>query len=147
MPEPSDIIAKRVAKIVQAVELGLDDALNAIGIETVNTVRLLITKPSPSAPGEPPGLITGGLRLSYRWEVGSAGGVKFVMVGSDEAVLQPITGLPVDYAKWLEFGTSKMEARPHLRPAIEIVRPLIPVIVKNAVQARVKVAIAQMKAT
>lgn len=29
---------------------------------------------------------------------------------------------PVDYWKYVEFGTSKMDAEPHVRPAIELVR-------------------------
>ncbi|NPV72079.1 MAG: HK97 gp10 family phage protein [Firmicutes bacterium] len=68
-----------------------------------------------SAPGEPPAQRTGRLRSSIRsrllarrflWYIGE--------VGTD-----------VEYASHLEFGTSRMEPRPFLRPAYERSRAAI----------------------
>jgi HK97 gp10 family phage protein len=59
-----------------------------------------------SAPGEPPANDTGRLVASIRYELTSSGTVLRVFAGTE-------------YAAMLEFGTSKMSARPFLRRAIE----------------------------
>lgn len=52
---------------------------------------------------------TGRLRASYTTElVRATGGTPRVVVGSN-----------VEYAPYVEFGTSRMEAQPHLQPAID----------------------------
>lgn len=43
------------------------------------------------------------------------------------------TGEPATYAPFLEYGTSKMAARPFLRPAIESLRPLLANLANGAV--------------
>ncbi len=58
-----------------------------------------------SAPGEPPAVDTGNLRSS-------------VMV-DDVTPTQATLGVHSDYGEYLEFGTSRMEARPYVRPAID----------------------------
>lgn len=57
---------------------------------------------SVSAPGDPPGVQTGALRSSIHTEKVT------------EFQWRIVTG--VDYAVWLEFGTSKMPARPFFMP-------------------------------
>lgn len=51
---------------------------------------------------------TGTLRDSIEGTVRTDGGDIILVVGS-----------PVEYAVYVEFGTSKMEAQPYLRPALE----------------------------
>ena len=122
--------AKRnIEAVIEGGEEAARVGLNAIGLEAVNTIRLLVTRPSPSAPGTPPGLIFGGLRLSYEYEV--AGNA--VMIGSDASTRRPVTGEAVDYAKYQEEGTRHMPARPHLRPAMAIIVPQIPVILSRTI--------------
>jgi len=59
---------------------------------------------SPSAPGEPPGVISGTLKRSITNEVeGLTGRV----------------GTNVEYGKYLELGTEHIAPRPFLRPALE----------------------------
>lgn len=57
-----------------------------------------------SAPGEPPAVDTGFLINSIRTTIKS----------DTEAVIE----IPAEYAEGLEFGTSRVEARPFVRPAI-----------------------------
>lgn len=58
---------------------------------------------SPSAPGDPPGVDTGALKRSMRAYKDRKGHVWIVAAN-------------VEYAPYLEFGTSKMAARPFFIP-------------------------------
>jgi hypothetical protein len=64
-----------------------------------------------SAPGDPPFIQLGNLKRSITWAAPSR---LIRYVGS---ALQPQGGSP-SYALCLEYGTSKMAARPFLRPAL-----------------------------
>lgn len=66
-----------------------------------------MTPESPSAPGEPPAVVTGTLRASITHRVEEEGAETVGYVGTN-----------VEYAKPLEFGTSRMAARPFLYPAL-----------------------------
>lgn len=66
---------------------------------------------TPSKPGQPPRVDTGRLRASITHEVHEG----FLTVTAR-------VGTNVKYAIFLEFGTSKMAARPFLRPALDAVR-------------------------
>ena len=81
------------------------DGLEA-GARVVETIiKVSLSGASPSRPGEPPGLDTGFLRNS----------VQVDSVTPTEAIIAPHT----DYAEHLEFGTSRMAARPFMRPAVD----------------------------
>lgn len=64
-----------------------------------------------SAPGEYPNRDTGGLQDGFKTE----------QTGPLSAEFRSET----EYGSALEFGTSKMEARPHVRPARDAVKPKI----------------------
>ena len=106
----------------------MDKNLAAAGLLLVSEVRKVISTPSrtvaagstksgkskkilgrrgsnPSKPGEPPHKDFGTLRNSITYEVQQ--GLRAVWVGSK-----------LDYSLFLEFGTSKMAARPYLRPTL-----------------------------
>lgn len=65
----------------------------------------------PGPPGGKPGVRTGLLRRSITWRPGLDAESPFVDVGS-----------AVVYAPYVELGTSRMAARPYLRPALEAAR-------------------------
>lgn len=79
--------------------------LHAAGVVVHNHAKELVSVPgpAPSAPGEPPHMQGGRLRGSVAWEV--AGMVCRV-------------GTNVRYGRWLELGTSRVQARPWLRRAL-----------------------------
>jgi HK97 gp10 family phage protein len=80
-------------------------------IKVENAAKRIASNVSVSAPGEGPGVVTGRLRASITWRPGEDAYSPYVDIGS-----------AVTYAPYLEFGTSKMEARPFLRPALEAAR-------------------------
>jgi len=59
-----------------------------------------------SAPGQPPAVDTGTLRGS-------------IQVEEPVTPTQAIIATHTDYAEFLEFGTSRMAARPYMRPALD----------------------------
>jgi HK97 gp10 family phage protein len=68
---------------------------------------------------------TGNLRRSYHAESGDrAPTAVTVVVGTD-----------VEYAKWVEFGTSRMAAQPHLRPGVLESIPLFVAGAQRALEA------------
>jgi HK97 gp10 family phage protein len=133
MPIEGD--ARAIAKTLRAGRAGVPRDLERAGVKVVGRVRTLLSTPGAgrlyttrfktnrktggifptedrpphvaSAPGQPPAPDTGRLRASY------GASVSRVLSG---AVLAVQTG--VEYAPYLEFGTSKIEPRPHLRPAM-----------------------------
>lgn len=67
---------------------------------------------SGSEPGHGPAARTGRLRASIRWH----------LPGSDDRGMFVDVGSNVVYAPFVEQGTSRMAARPYLRPALEAAR-------------------------
>lgn len=137
--------ARNIEIVVDAGRKGMEKALPGIGIEATNVIKVLLTHPPISVPGEPPGLRTGGLRLSYNYDVSNLGRSSVLRIGSDAATRRPISGEAVDYAKYLEFGTRTMAPRPHLRPAIAIILPTIAPTLAAACVAAQKAAASGLK--
>lgn len=84
------------------------------GIRVQNRAKEIARTPPPSQPGQPPSVRTGRLRGSITFRVGIDALSPFVDVGSS-----------VVYAAYVELGTSRMKARPYLRPALEAARGTI----------------------
>ena len=74
---------------------------------------------------------TGALRKSIRVE--KKGELQFSVVAGDGGVINPRTGREVDYAGFVEFGTSRMSPQPYMQPALEKNRDEILNIVKRKV--------------
>lgn len=74
----------------------------------VNDIKESLSVPAPPASkrGEAPHKLTGRLRASIAQSV-------------DADALKATIGTNLAYGKFLELGTSKMPARPFLRPAVE----------------------------
>lgn len=73
--------------------------------------KLNASQAPPSQPGQGPAVRTGLLRSSITWRPGIDAESPYVDVGS-----------AVEYAAFVELGTSRMGARPYLRPALEAAR-------------------------
>jgi HK97 gp10 family phage protein len=77
----------------------------------------------PSQPGSPPAVDTGRLRASITHRIEGGGW---------EKTTRGYVGTNVIYGRYLEFGTSRMAARPWLIPALERHRKEIALMLKNA---------------
>lgn len=80
-------------------------------IRVEGAAKRIASNTSPSAPGEGPGVVTGRLRGSIYYRPGYDAISPYVDIGT-----------AVFYAPFLELGTSKMAARPFLRPALQAAR-------------------------
>lgn len=108
-------IAEQVAALqakfrARREKLGSDTkkAVNACCLKVERDIKANMSPDGPSAPGEAPAVDTGRLRASIAHRV---------EMESGEAV--GLVGTSVEYAPWLEFGTTRMQARPFMVPAIE----------------------------
>ncbi|MCK6578114.1 MAG: hypothetical protein L6Q98_08435 [Anaerolineae bacterium] len=84
----------------------VSDAVRGIATEMTNDIVLSYGE-SPSSPGEPPGVDTGTLRSGTTWELDSQDKTKAAIT------------IQAEYGPYLEFGTSKMSARPFVTPVFE----------------------------
>jgi HK97 gp10 family phage protein len=87
-----------------------------------------------SLPGEPPAIDIGNLRASIMSQVNVTGPVVTGQVGPDIDYLAANTevGTDVNYGLYLELGTSRMQPRPFLRPALKRTRRAVNKIFRKA---------------
>ena len=110
----SDDLRREVGQVVlgAAVEMRAD-IVNSIQRGPASGLTYKKSNPTrthtASAPGQPPMSDTGRL----------ANSITFDRVGD----LTATVGSALNYAPWLEYGTSRMAARPFFRPAVERMRP------------------------
>jgi hypothetical protein len=76
-----------------------------------------------SAPGEPPSIDTGTLRNSVQSKpqyIAGTGMTSIVLTGL-------VAGVNKDarIPRWLEYGTSRMKARPFIAPSLKVIRPSV----------------------
>ena len=74
---------------------------------------------------------TGSLRKSIRVE--KKGKLEVQVIAGGGGVINPRTGREVDYAGYVEFGTSRMSPQPYMQPALEKNRDEILRVVKEKV--------------
>jgi len=104
---------RALEKIIRAEQAAAPKALELIGQQATTEVK----RRAPVA------AVKGGtLRRSYGWETGRDGRKAWVEVGSN-----------VEYAPYQEFGTSRQQGTPHLRPGIDAVVPLVGRLVAESV--------------
>ena len=83
----------------------LDEALNEIAEKIRDDAKSFVP------------VDTGALRKSIRIE--KKGKLQVSIVAGGGGVINPRTGREVDYAGYVEFGTSRMNPQPYMQPALE----------------------------
>ena len=89
-----------------------------------------------SAPGEPPAVDTGTLRNSVQSKpqyIPGTGMTSIVLTGL-------VAGVNKDarIPRWLEYGTSRMKARPFIAPSLEVIRPSVAGTISDQMQRSIK---------
>lgn len=97
-------VTSHVAEVRQGLDRALDAALTAIGLAAETNAKQEITEAVYNTPPSPTYKRTGRLRNS----------ISNKPVPEEKSVY---IGTNVDYALFVEAGTSKMPPRPYLRPA------------------------------
>ena len=89
-----------------------------------------------SAPGEPPAVDTGTLRNSVQSKpqyIAGTGMTSIVLTGL-------VAGVNKDarIPRWLEYGTSRMKARPFIAPSLKAIRPSVAGTISDQMQRSIK---------
>jgi hypothetical protein len=146
MKKPGVNGVKEVTKRFEGLKAGLASRVGDVLAKNAETVRAQVVsdinrqKPNPehvvpkgakgrklhvpSPPGGPPNSDTGRLTASYTTELKHEG-----------SRLSAAIVAGAIYAKWLEFGTARMEPRPHLLPRFRQRLPLFRKQLKGALKA------------
>lgn len=113
----------------EAIRQAVRDAVREVNQKTMskafrvsnamrNSAIEVLTNPSPSSPGNPPGVRTGFLRRAWKTGVRMNGG------NSNSSIsITAYADSKASYAGYLEDGTKKMEARPFVDPILDDVEP------------------------
>jgi hypothetical protein len=136
-PENNKIIVQ-INNIAKASKEGIRKAFYFIGKDLVQTGNELIldqdkngelyvkrlggrlVRHRASSPGQPPANFTGNLRKSLGFDVRGSEQLEFgSRSGPPAAGVSPKQNV-ADYAKDLEVGSSKVEARPYLKPSVKL---------------------------
>lgn len=160
MPTTGREAGANIAAVLRAGRAGLPRDLNEVGVSMLNDMTVTLSQPGrgtlyttnfytsqgktipvgtrvphrASAPGDPPAPDTGRLRASYSFSTGRT------PVGADL-----VFGTGDEKAKLLEFGTSKMAPRPHLRAVAARARAVIRRFVARGVQTRERAQNARLR--
>ena len=111
---------------------------NAVDPETTSALNEVAEKIRDSAKENAP-VDTAALQKSIAKEtITHKGKVKSIRVRAGGRVRNPKTGRLVDYASYVEFGTSRMAAQPFLRPAYVEHRQEILKAITRGMMARLK---------
>ena len=108
MPDVEVTLTSNKDEILEALGEQLGQALVAVGMAAESNAKWEVTKAVYDTPESKSGYVrTGRLRNSISWAVDPEG-MRDVYIGSN-----------VHYAPYVELGTSKMAARPFLKPAAQ----------------------------
>ena len=126
-------IASVIPGIIKDSELA---ALDRAADKAKEAAKQLCPVGTPESTGIS-GYVGGSLRDSIRKEKAvSEGEVVYVGIRAGGYVTNPNTGRLVDYALYVEYGTSRMQPRPFIRPALAMAKALMPVYLYEELSAR-----------
>ena len=135
VPQMNNYISVVVPNMTRAAEIvGMDRGAD----EAKKIAKQLCPVGTPESTGIP-GYVGGSLKASIRKErhAWPKGNVIYTGIRAGGYVINPNTGKIVDYAGYVEHGTSKMTAQPFIRPALLMAKTLIPLYIYEEMQKRV----------
>lgn len=118
-------IESHTDETLEAMQEAIEKALVSVGLKMERNAKIEINKAVYDTPESPSYKRTGRLRASITFATSTAKGVpaKEAEPGDAELLGEPdkdtvYVGTNVEYAPYVEFGTSKMKKRPYLKPAV-----------------------------
>lgn len=140
MPKSVEVIGlDKLQARLNDMRMKLDPNTVASLVELANTCKgfaqIFCPVGTPQSTGIP-GYIGGSLKKSIRVKnvLRPTSGKRVIGITSGGYVTNPNTGKIVNYAKFVEFGTSKMIARPFMRPALDLVSRQATRIIKERIK-------------
>lgn len=107
----ADNVIIRLKQMKDNVDFGTESALSDFATDIRDLAKIFVP------------VDTGSLQTSIRIQnMRSVSGQHAIGVTAGGYVTNPKTGRIVDYAKFVERGTSRMRAQPYMRPALEMCR-------------------------
>lgn len=115
-------------EVMKDMDAAIQRALNAMGVQLERNAKTEINKAVYDTPESPDYVRTGRLRASITYatktEHSDPEENKALQTGDTKLRGKPdedkvYVGTNVEYAPYVEFGTSRMHARPYLKPALE----------------------------
>lgn len=113
-------------EVMKDMDAAIQRALNAMGVQLERNAKTEINKAVYDTPESPSYVRTGRLRASLTYATktehsdpepeADPSDAKMLGQPKDDTVY---VGTNVEYAPYVEFGTSRMHARPYLKPALE----------------------------
>lgn len=129
-----------IEEALRSWKIGGRKALAKTAVQAVGMTKEILSQPGTgrvyrrggvvhqaSVPGSPPAPDRGRLRASITWKPGPEGDAPWVEYGTN-----------VGYAGYLEFGTSRMQARPFMRPVQARLRAMFPSLTVNEVSGEIR---------
>jgi len=118
----ADRLVARLGKASMSLDSKTVDGLNEVADRIVDDAKGIVP------------VDTGSLQKSIRKQHHiSEGHIHNIGVSAGGYVVNPKTGKSVNYASYLEYGTSRMAPRPFLSPALEMNRPFLRLILMGKV--------------
>ncbi len=118
-------VESNVDETLEEMRQAIQRALNAMGLQMERNAKIEIQKSVYDTPPSPSYKRTGRLRasLTYATKTQHSKGGSEAEAGDYAPMGTPdedkvYVGTNVEYAAYVEFGTSKMKAKPYLKPAI-----------------------------
>lgn len=118
-------VESHIDETIDAMREAIDRALVSVGLELERNAKIEINKAVYDTPESPSYKRTGRLRASITFATATfhsepegkaqAGDAKMLGKPDKNTVF---VGTNVEYAPYVEFGTTRMKARPYLKPAL-----------------------------
>jgi HK97 gp10 family phage protein len=124
----------RLTELNQSLDPSVETGLKEIAEIVRDMAKIFCPVGTPQSTGIP-GYIGRSLQKSIRIQSHTkSGGLHSIGVSAGGYVTNPNTGRKVDYARWVERGTSRMMARPFMRPALDMCKKSILKLIKEGLK-------------
>lgn len=120
----------------RTVPINAGKACKNVAQRAVDEIRNNWSPESPSAPGEPPAMVTGYLDSTVEAE--NQGRNALGQFASGDSATSYVVRVKAPYADFLEHGTRKMEPRPFLLAAVMRAGDSLPDEFKGVISARIR---------